>query len=75
MAGKNTSVFGICKDIIQLETIVDTLRLAGFRSDDIAALFPDKNSTRTFAHEHNTKPPEGAATGARSGMVLGGTLG
>ena len=30
---------------------------------------------KDFAHEKNTKAPEGAATGAGSGAVLGGTLG
>src|SRR5450631_3097448 len=75
MAGRNTAVFGVCRDIPHLERAVDALRLAGFRSDDISALFPDKESSRDFAHEHNTKAPEGAATGAGTGMVLGGALG
>ena len=75
MAGHNTSVFGICKDVPHLERTVDALRLAGFRSDDISALFPNRTSTRDFAHEHNTKAPEGAAAGAGTGIVLGGTLG
>ena len=35
----------------------------------------DKAGTRDFAHEHNTKAPEGAATGAGSGALVGGTLG
>ena len=38
-------------------------------------LFPDKQGTRDFAHEKNTKAPEGAATGAATGGVLGGALG
>jgi hypothetical protein len=75
MAGKNTAVFGICRDVRQLETTVDALRVAGFRNDDISALFPDKKSTRDFALESNTKAPEGAATGAGAGLVLGGALG
>ena len=75
MAGKNTSVFGICKDIPHLERTVEVLRRSGFRSDDISTLFPDRTSTRDFAHEHNTKAPEGAAAGAGTGIVLGGTLG
>ena len=35
----------------------------------------DKGGTRDFAHEHNTKAPEGAATGAGTGALVGGTLG
>jgi heat induced stress protein YflT len=75
MAGKNTAVFGICSSVSQLEQVVDELKSAGFRSDDISVLFPDKDGTRDFAHEKNTKAPEGAATGAGAGLVLGGTLG
>jgi tetrahydromethanopterin S-methyltransferase subunit C len=38
-------------------------------------LFPSQSGTRDFAHEHNTKAPEGAVAGAGAGGVLGGTLG
>ena len=36
---------------------------------------PGTKSTRDFAHEHNTKAPEGAIAGAGGGGVIGGTLG
>lgn len=55
--------------------VVDDLKSAGFSSSDISALFPDKGGTRDFAHEQNTKAPEGAAAGASAGGLLGGTLG
>jgi hypothetical protein len=29
-------------------------------SNDISVLFPDKGTTRDFAHEENTKAPKGA---------------
>ena len=38
-------------------------------------LFPENQGTKDFAHEKNTKAPEGAAAGAGSGALLGGTLG
>jgi hypothetical protein len=38
-------------------------------------LFPDKGTTRDFAHETHTKAPEGVATGAGTGGVIGGALG
>ena len=38
-------------------------------------LFPDKTGTKDFAHEKNTKAPEGASTGAGTGALLGGGLG
>jgi hypothetical protein len=59
----------------QAETVVDELHRAGFNSNDISVLFPDKTGTKDFAHEHNTKAPEGAIGGAGMGGVVGGTLG
>src|SRR3954471_5889389 len=75
MAGKNTAVFGIYPNRMEVESAVDTLRREGFRSTDISVLFPENEGTKDFAHEKNTKAPEGATTGAASGAVLGGGLG
>jgi hypothetical protein len=69
------AVFGILNSEEQAIRVVDDLKAAGFSSDDISALFPDKGGSRDFAHEQNTKAPEGAATGATAGGLLGGTLG
>src|SRR5882672_1115804 len=75
MAGKNIAVFGIYRDRQQAEQAVDALRSAGFRNSDVSALLPDNVGTKDFAHEKNTKAPEGTTTGAASGAVLGGALG
>jgi len=75
MAGKNTAAFGIYKTQAGAERAVDTLKTAGFRNTDISALLPENEGTKDFAHEKNTKAPEGAATGAGTGAVVGGTLG
>lgn len=72
---KNTAVFGIYRDQAMLENAVDTLREEGFRNTDISVLFPENEGTKDFAHEKNTKAPEGVATGATSGAVIGGGLG
>src|SRR5271166_1868723 len=69
------AVFCIVKSEIQAERIVSELRSAGFSSDDVSVLFPDKQGTRDFAHEKHTKAPEGAAGGAGAGGLLGGGLG
>ncbi len=69
------AVFGIANTYAQAEIIVETLKAAGFSQNDISVLLPDKDGTRDFAHETNTKAPEGAATGAGTGGVLGGVLG
>lgn len=69
------AVICIVNNLTQAERVVGQLRDAGFPSDHISALFPDKQGSRDFAHEQNTKAPEGAATGAGAGGVLGGALG
>lgn len=69
------SVFCIAGSLTQADQIVDRLRNAGFSNNDVSVLFPDKSTTREFAHEKNTKAPEGAAAGASAGGVLGGALG
>jgi len=75
MAGKNTAVFGIYRSRLDVEQAVDVLRAEGFRSTDISVLFPENEGTKDFAHEKATKAPEGTATGAGTGAVIGGTLG
>jgi hypothetical protein len=75
MAGKNTAAFGIYRDRVTAESAVDALRQAGFRNTDISVLFPENEGTKDFAHEKNTKAPEGTATGAGTGAVIGGGLG
>ena len=69
------SVFCIARSRDQAERIVQNLEIGGFSNNDVSVLFPDKDSTRDFAHEKNTKAPEGAVTGAGTGGVLGGALG
>src|SRR3954470_23928036 len=75
MAGKNTAAFGLYNSRAQAESAVDALEQAGFRSDDISVLMPDKQSSEEFAHEKNTKAPEGTTTGVATGGAVGGTLG
>src|SRR5580765_1344196 len=75
MAGKNTAVFGIYRDRSSVENAVDTLRQEDFRNTDISVLFPENQGTKDFAHEKNTKAPEGTAAGAGTGAVIGGGLG
>ena len=70
----STSVF-CTATISQTDIIIRNLQSAGFSGNDISVLMADKGGTRDFAHEHNTKAPEGAATGAGTGAVLGGALG
>src|SRR5438270_1006300 len=72
---KNTAVYGIFRNRSQAENTVDRLVAAGFRTEDISVLLPENVGTKDFAHEKNTKAPEGTTTGAVAGGVVGGTLG
>ena len=75
MTKSKTAVYGIFKDRMTLDRAVDALKMGGFSHSDISVLMQDSNSTRQFAHEKQTKAPEGATTGAGTGAVIGGTLG
>jgi len=75
MAGKNTAAFGIYNPRAEVEHAVDVLKNAGYRNTDISVLFPENRGSKDFAHEKNTKAPEGATAGVTGGAALGGTLG
>jgi hypothetical protein len=75
MANKNTAVFGIYATPATAENGVDHLLTLGFANSAISVLLPDDESTRAFAHEKNTKAPEGATAGVATGGIIGGTLG
>jgi hypothetical protein len=75
MTTKKTAVFGIYHTSAQAERGVDDLIVAGFTSDDVSVLLPDSQGTKAFAHEKNTKAPEGATAGVTTGGAIGGTLG
>jgi hypothetical protein len=75
MAGKNTVVYGIYSNRAQAEAGVDALLAAGFRNEDISVLLQDNAGTKDFAHDKDTKAPEGTTTGVVTGGAIGGTLG
>jgi len=75
MENKKTAVFGIYASTMQAERAVDTLVQAGFPGSDISVLMPDSRGTKDFAHEKDTKAPEGTAAGVTAGGVIGAGLG
>jgi hypothetical protein len=75
MSNKNTAVFGIYRTTAAAEAAVDHLVRSGFSEQDVSVLMSDVDATREFAHEKNTKAPEGTAVGATTGGVVGGALG
>lgn len=70
-----TAVFCIASSQTMANDIVSRLRAVGFIGNDISVLLPDKSGTRDFAHEANTKAPEGATIGAGTGGLVGGAIG
>ena len=72
---KNTAVFGIYSNRTDAGNAIDLLKAAGYRNTDISVLFAENLGNKDFAHEKGTKAPEGAATGAGSGALIGGALG
>ncbi len=75
MSAKNVAAFGLYRDQAHVEEAVEALKVGGFRNTDISVLLPENVGSKDLAHEKHTKAPEGAATGAGSGALLGGTLG
>jgi hypothetical protein len=75
MAGKNTAAFGIYPSNSAAEGAIDQLIAAGFSNQDISVLMADRQTSKDFAAEKNTKAPEGATTGVSVGGAVGGTLG
>ncbi len=69
------AIYCIANDRNHAESILGSLRTAGFSSNEISVLLSDKSGTRDFAHEKNTKLPEGAASGGVAGMGVGAALG
>ncbi|MDP2322308.1 MAG: DUF3341 domain-containing protein [Acidobacteriota bacterium] len=75
MENKKTAVFGIFATVAQADRAVDALVNARFTNNDISVLMPDTQSSKDFAHEKNTKAPEGTTTGVATGGTIGGALG
>ncbi len=69
------AVFGIANNRTEAINVAEGLRAAGFMESEISFVMADGDDGGEIVVEGNTKAPEGAATGAGSGMLLGGALG
>jgi hypothetical protein len=72
---KKTAVFGLYPSVARAEQAVDALVSAGFSNSDVSVLLADNQSSKDFAHEKQTKAPEGTTIGVAAGGTIGGTLG
>jgi hypothetical protein len=75
MTDKKTAVFGLYPSVEQAERAVDEIVRAGFSDADVSVLLADNQSTKAFAHEKQTKAPEGTTAGVAAGGTIGGALG
>jgi hypothetical protein len=75
MNNKKTAVFGLYPSVARAERAVDELVSAGFSNADVSVLMADNQGSKDFAHEKQTKAPEGTTTGVAAGGTIGGTLG
>ncbi|MGA2779898.1 MAG: DUF3341 domain-containing protein [Steroidobacteraceae bacterium] len=75
MTSKQKAVFGIFKSADLAQRAADTLMESGFSNSDISVLLPDAPTSKAFAHEKETKAPEGAAAGVTAGGMIGGLIG
>jgi hypothetical protein len=75
MPGKNIAVFGIYPHRASFEYALGSLKDVGFRDTDISVLLQENPGTKDLVTQKATKAPEGAATGAGSGAIIGGALG
>lgn len=72
---KKTAVFGLYPSVERAERAVDDLITARFSNADVSVLMADNQGSKDFAHEKQTKAPEGTTTGVAAGGTIGGTLG
>jgi uncharacterized protein (TIGR02284 family) len=75
MRDRNKAVFGIYAEAPQVEFAVSELLRAGFSSQDVSVLMPDRESSPALGLEKESKAPEGTTTGATAGGIVGGVLG
>jgi len=82
----NKAIFGLANSQEQTDRVISKLQAAGFNTEDISVLMPDKNQPvqgneytkgkkGTLGIEKNTKAAEGGATGATAGGIIGGSIG
>jgi uncharacterized protein (TIGR02284 family) len=75
MRDRNKAVFGIYAEAPQVEFAVGELLRAGFSSQDVSVLMPDREGSPSLGLEKESKAPEGTTTGATAGGIVGGALG
>lgn len=69
------AVFCTADSHVKAISIVDLLRTSGFRESEISLIAPQQPGDSGVGVKEGSKAPEGAATGAGTGLLLGGALG
>lgn len=71
----NDKVVGMFVDEQHATQAIEQLKAAGISTDRISVIAKDKKDLKHISDETGTKAPEGIATGATAGGLLGGTAG
>lgn len=74
MSAKNTSVFGLYPDEIELVEGIEELKRSGFRVTDLSIVISENLGSKDICHEKHSKAPEGAVAGGIAGAVIGVAL-
>lgn len=72
---KNDKVVGMFVEEQQATRAIEQLKAEGISTDQISVIAKDKKDLKHISEETGTKAPEGIATGATAGGLLGGTAG
>lgn len=72
---KNDKIVGMFVEEQQATRAIEQLKAEGISTDQISVIAKDKKDLKHISEETGTKAPEGIATGATAGGLLGGTAG
>ena len=69
------SVLCTTSDVMEAEQLVKFLKSAGFTTDNISVLMPDRFGAEELGYEMHSKAPEGISVGVSMGSAIGAALG
>jgi uncharacterized membrane protein len=75
MNTENKKIVGVFRTEQQAVEAIESLKRQGYRSDEISVVTKNKDDMASVERETGSKAPEGVATGAAAGGMLGGAAG
>jgi hypothetical protein len=74
MNGRNTTVWGLFRDLAPVEHTVDKMLASGFRTKDVSVVLPDNAKARAVVEEGRTDTAAGQTAGAIGSSATGSSL-